>query len=110
MCEVCHGETKSEEVGVAAIPGVPCSISWCQSCLNHDAFPSWVFEYDFIFVAQGDLNNLNEWARQRVCWADGKYIGFEEYVKRISPERVKKEQESYYANFDPDDSSPATSL
>jgi hypothetical protein len=95
MCEVCNDEAKSEEVGVAAIPGVPCSISWCRSCLEHEAFPSWVFDHDFIYVAEGNLEGLNDWAKQRVTWADGKYIGFLEYIKRITPEQIQTELLKY---------------
>ena len=95
MCEVCNGESGGVEVGVASIPGAPMSISWCSECLNHDAFPSFVFDHDYIFVARGDLTALNEWARQRVTWSDGKYIGFEEYIKRITPEQIQKENEEY---------------
>jgi hypothetical protein len=95
MCEVCNGESGGTEVGVAAISGVPCSISWCDNCLKNDAFPSWVFDHDFVFVAHGDTNNLNEWARQRVTWSDGKYIGFMEYVKRITPEEVSRQKKEY---------------
>ena len=95
MCDVCNNESGGKEVGVACIPGVPCSISWCDNCLRNDVFPSWVFDHDFIFVAEGKLENLNEWGRNRVTWADGKYIGFEEYVKRISPEQVEKELKEY---------------
>jgi hypothetical protein len=91
MCEVCHGESGGEEVGVACIPGVPMSISWCSECLKHEAFPSFVFDYDFIFVGEGDLNHLNDYAKNRVTWFDGKYVGFLDYVKRITPEQVKQE-------------------
>jgi hypothetical protein len=94
-CEVCKGESGGEFVGVAAIPGVPMSIGWCRSCLQHEAFPAFVFEHDFIFIAEGDLANLNEWGRSRVTWADGRYMGIEEYVKRITPEQVKKELAEY---------------
>ena len=95
MCECCNNESGGTEVGVAAIPGVPCSISWCNECLKHNAFPNWVFEHDFIFVANGDSNNLNEWGRNRVTWADGRYMSFLEYVKRITPEQVKQELDAY---------------
>jgi hypothetical protein len=63
--------------------------------LDNDATPSWVFEHDFIHVAGGKLENLNEWARSRVTWADGKYIPFDEYVKRITPEQIAKEIEEF---------------
>jgi hypothetical protein len=91
MCDCCHGESGGREVGVAAIPGVPMSIQWCSECLKHDAFPAFVFDHDFIFVALGSLENLNDWAKERVCWFQGKYIGFLDYVKHITPEQVEKE-------------------
>lgn len=91
MCEVCNNESGGRDVGVAAVPGVPMSISWCDKCLEALAFPAFVFDHDFIFVAEGDLANLDGWAKNRVTWADGKYMGFLEYVKRITPEQVQKE-------------------
>jgi hypothetical protein len=100
MCDCCHDESGGTDVGVASIPGVPMSISWCDSCLKHEAFPSFVFDHDWIFVAEGHPEALNEWALQRVCWADGRYMPFLEYVKRITPEQIKKELDEYNSHFD----------
>jgi hypothetical protein len=94
-CDVCNGESGGTFVGVAAVPGAPCSIAWCSECIKRDSAPVWIFEHDFIYVANGDLEALNEWARSRVTWVDGKYVGFEEFVKRITPEEVKKGWEDY---------------
>lgn len=87
-CGVCGCESGGTFVGVASIPGVPMSIAWCSECLKRDCAPAEVFEHDFIFVAGGNLDALNEWARSRETWADGRYILFDEYVKRITPEQV----------------------
>lgn len=94
-CDVCHGESGGEYVGVASIPGVAMSIAWCSECLKRDAAPVFVFEHDFVFVAEGKLENLNLWARSRVTWVEGKYIGFDEYVKRITPEEVQRQLKEY---------------
>ena len=87
-CEICNGESGSPFVGVASIPGVPMSIAWCAACLQHDCAPTFVFEHDFIFVAEGDLDKLHEWALDRMTWSEGRYMGFREYVQRFTPEIV----------------------
>lgn len=94
-CDVCHGESGGTFVGVASVPGAPVSIAWCSECLQRDSAPSWVFDHDFVYVAGGDVENLVDWARSRVTWADGGYIGFDEYVKRITPEDVAKQLAEY---------------
>lgn len=71
------------------------SIMWCDECLKRDCAPTFVFEHDFIYVANGDLAQLNEWARSRETWADGRYMGFDEYVQRITPEQVQREWSDY---------------
>ena len=75
-------------MGVASIPGAPMSIAWCDKCLALDTVPSFIFDHDFIFVAGGDVTRLVDWARQRSTWIDGKYIKFDEYVKRITSAEV----------------------
>jgi len=96
-CDVCNGESGGSFVGVASVPGAPVSIAWCSECLKRDTAPSWVFDHDFIYVAGGNLENLVEWARCRETWADGRYISFDEYVQRITPEQVAKGLADYEA-------------
>ena len=55
--------------------------------------PTFVFDHDFIFVADGDVERLHPWARQRWTWADGRYMQFDEYVKRITPEMIRRAYE-----------------
>jgi hypothetical protein len=88
ICEVCGGQSGGRHIGVACIPGAPMSIAWCDECLHRDTAPAFIFEFDFIHVAGGNLANLAEWARDRETWADGRYISFDEFVKRITPEMV----------------------
>lgn len=85
-CEVCNGESGGRYVGVACIPGVPMSIAWCSECLARDCAPAWVFDHDFVHVAGGDMDVLDDWVRSRRTWANGRYVTFDEYVKRIQPE------------------------
>lgn len=92
ICEVCGGQSGGRHLGVAAIPGVPMSIAWCDECLHRNTAPAFIFEYDFIHVAGGNLDHLAEWARNRETWADGKYIAFDEFVKRITPEMILEEE------------------
>jgi hypothetical protein len=91
MCEICNNESGGIDVGVASIPGVPCSIEWCSECLKQNAAPVWVFEHDFIFVAEGNLENLAPWARERVTWCDGKYVPF----SRKGIRRIKQVRKIY---------------
>lgn len=90
-CGVCHGESGGNFIGVASVPGVPMSIAWCSECLKRDCAPEEVFSHDFIYVARGDVTVLNEWARSRETWVDGRYVTFDEYVRRISLEEVAAE-------------------
>jgi hypothetical protein len=94
-CDVCNNESGGAFVGVAAVPGAPMSIAWCSECLSRNSAPAFIFEYDFVYVANGDVDALNDWARSRVTWADGRYIPFEEYVKRLTPEWVKEQMDEY---------------
>jgi len=94
-CDVCQGESGGAFVGVASVPGAPVSIAWCRACLARDAAPSWVFDHDYIFVAQGNLAALHDWARQRVTWDDGRYVGFDEYCKRWTPARIAEAWADY---------------
>lgn len=94
-CEICKNESGGTDVGVASIPGVPMSIMWCSECLKRDCAPTFVFEHDYIFVANGDLGALNEWSKQRETWADGRYMTFTEYVQRITPEEVFQQQQEF---------------
>lgn len=97
ICEVCHGESGGTFVGVASIPGAPMSIAWCTECLARESAPAFVFDHDFVFVAGGDVTQLVDWARARVTWVDGRYVHFDEYVSRISPEDVARMQAEYEA-------------
>lgn len=94
-CEICNNESGGTDVGVASIPGAPVSIMWCGECLKRDCAPTFVFEHDFIFVAGGNLDVLNDWAKQRETWANGRYISFVEYVQRITPEEVRRQLDEY---------------
>jgi hypothetical protein len=105
-CEVCMGESGGKFVGVASIPGVPMSIAWCDSCLKHDCAPSFVFDHDFLFVANGNLDALHPWALERETWVDGKYVTFADYVKKFTPADVEKAHAEYEAacrRLPPDD-------
>jgi hypothetical protein len=94
-CDICNNDSGGTFAGVAAVPGAPVSIAWCSECLARDTAPTWVFEHDFIFVAGGDATRLNDWARQRVTWADGRYMPFDEYVTRITPEMIATQQREF---------------
>ena len=102
MCDVCKNESGGKDVGVASIPGVPMSIMWCDECLKRDSAPSFIFEHDYILLAEGDLDELNDWAKSRETWADGRYMTFMEYIERITPEQIQKELAAYYAAVNKD--------
>jgi hypothetical protein len=90
LCDICRNESGGTFVGVASVPGAPVSIAWCSECLKRNTAPAFVFDHDFLYVADGNVENLVEWARTRETWADGRYISFDEYVKRFTPEDVAK--------------------
>jgi hypothetical protein len=94
-CDACKNESGGRDVGVASVPGVPMSITWCDECLKRDCAPSFVFEHDFIFVAGGNLSVLNDWSKQRETWADGRYMSFTEYVQRITLDQVARQLKEY---------------
>lgn len=94
-CEVCNNKSGGTDVGVAAIPGVPCSIMWCSECIKRDCAPSFVFDHDYVFVADGNLDALNDWSKSRVTWADGRYMTFTEYVQRISAADIARQQKDF---------------
>lgn len=95
ICEVCNGESGGTFVGVASITGMPMSIAWCSECLKRDSAPAFVFDYEFIFEAEGNIELLNSWVRARETWVDGHYITFDDYVTRITPDQVRKTLDDY---------------
>jgi hypothetical protein len=57
--------------------------------------PPFVFDHDFVFVAEGNLDALAEWALERSTWIEGRYMPFREYIKRWTPEKVAEELANY---------------
>jgi hypothetical protein len=102
-CDVCKGKSGGTYAGVASVPGAPVSIAWCNLCIGRDAIPDWIADHDFIFVAQGDLARLSEWARARTVWADDRYMSFEDYVKRITPQMVEEQWQQWERAISPDE-------
>ena len=95
-CDVCDGASGGAFVGVGSIPGAPVSIAWCDRCIAQEAVPSWIFDHDIVFVADGDLTRLAEWARQRVTWVEGAYVSMADYAVRYwTPEKIAAEQARY---------------
>ena len=94
-CETCGGQSGGTHVGVASVPGNAYSATWCTECLQRNTAPAWIFDHDFVFVAGGDLAALADWARARETWADGRYVPFDEYVQRITPERIAQEMKEF---------------
>lgn len=77
VCDVCGGLSGGEHVGVAAIPGVPMSISWCRECLNHSATPEWNVRTEFAFVG----GEFASWFLEQELWAysEGRYRSVREW-------------------------------
>lgn len=50
---------KNPTVGVAAIPGLPMSIGWCQECLNAGVQPSWAIAMQVEMM--GGIEEAAEW-------------------------------------------------
>lgn len=78
VCDVCGGLSGGEHVGVAAIPGVPMSISWCRECLNHSATPEWNVRTEFAFVG----GEFASWFLEQELWAysEGRYRSVREWI------------------------------
>lgn len=55
ICECCA--KKKPLVGVAGIPGLPMSITWCGDCLNAQVIPYWACIH-FLAMTNGDLTGL----------------------------------------------------
>lgn len=74
QCQCCENEPS---VGVAAIPGVPMSITWGEECLKRHATPLWVAD-----ITVGDCCNpqapswsdLAEWFREQLVYLNGQYV------------------------------------
>lgn len=98
ICDCCNNESCTKSIGVASIPGVPMSILWGDKCINFPdgiVIPDFACEYFFIHVANGNLDNLIDEIKEYYTWTDKQYMKFTEFVKRITPEQVKKEIEEY---------------
>lgn len=94
-CDVCEGQSGGKYAGVACIPGHPCSIAWCVSCLTQNAFPQFIFDYEFIVMSKCKRNVLADWAQKRVTWFQNKYISYNDYTTEMSKERIKELKEYY---------------
>lgn len=55
-CDTCE---ERESIGVAAIPGMPMSVAWCQECLQSGAIPWWAAVGNTAII--GGLVNAAEW-------------------------------------------------
>jgi len=93
-CDICNGESKdSKFVGVAAVPGAPVSVAWCQNCLQVGAVPMFVVE-TWLFTEFDPAYNLPDppipmpeerpqfplapWAGEMKIWRNGRYISVED--------------------------------
>lgn len=60
-CDVCQ---QHEPVGVAAVPGVPMSVAYCEGCLRANAHPYSIVVINTALV--GGYDEAADWWRQMV--------------------------------------------
>jgi len=86
-CDVCN---KNDEIGVACIPGIPCSAAYCQECLDANAHPWWAIVANT--ACCDGLENCADWWKKMVydtCKHLDKTI--EEFNKEVTKEMKKIE-------------------
>jgi hypothetical protein len=94
-CDICMGNSGGKFVGVFALTSGPMSVAYCDKCASQGAEPSFAFDYLYIHVANGKIENLRSEVLEMVTWVDGAYIKFRDYIKRITPEQIEKELRDY---------------
>jgi hypothetical protein len=61
-CDVCG---VNPQIGVAAIPGVPMSVAYCEECLRANAHPYGIMVINTAMIS-GGLEEAAEWWREMV--------------------------------------------
>jgi len=61
ICDCCE---KNEAIGVACVPGVPCSMAYCGECLEANSHPMNVLIANTVCI--GGLGHANEYWRSMV--------------------------------------------
>lgn len=87
LCEVCD---QNESIGIAAMPGVPCSVAYCRECLDANAHPWGLLIANTACV--GGLKNVTPWWKEMVeatCKKLGKTI--EEFTTAVKQARKGRE-------------------
>src|ERR1043166_5624887 len=102
MCDICNNESGGKDVGVAAVPGAPVSLMWCDSCLEHNATARFVVETWLFSEFDGERKMpehpseykfgnqpLAEWAASQTLWmgTDRGYVT----VRELYPELWRDE-------------------
>jgi hypothetical protein len=82
MCDVCFNESGGLDVGVAAVPGAPMSIMWCNKCLRRDAVVVPDIVADYFLESAGGIDGLNQDSQTWLTWSEGKYMTIREYAAR----------------------------
>lgn len=76
VCDVCE-RPDEKVVGVAAVPGVPMSLAYCETCLrNHAWGPLWLAENNAEMI--GGMEHAADWFKQALVFKDGEYVTVEE--------------------------------
>lgn len=85
-CDVCGYQSGGREVGVAAVPGAPVSLMWCDNCLREQAIPRFVVEV-WLFQefwegtpmpCEPPEQTLASWALEQKVWMDDGYMTIRE--------------------------------
>lgn len=93
-CEVCH---KNESIGVACVPGVPYSASYCKECLQANAHPIFILLANTSCI--GKLDECADWWQQMVkdtC----KHLNYSIEIFNQQVEEQIKETESMLDHYE----------
>lgn len=86
-CDVCH---RDGVAGVAASPFVPMSFAYCEECLDKWADPTFVVEYIFFDVAEGNEAKLQpDFLDTQRTYSEDRYMTWREWLD-LNSERILK--------------------
>lgn len=73
-CDICGGSENILGCGASSIG--PASFMMCQTCIEHNAEPSFAFAY----VAEEVGEDVADFVNDLTTYIDGKYISYSEYL------------------------------
>lgn len=102
-CETCQ---KNNAIGVAAVPGIPYSAAYCDTCLHANAHPWWVLIANQCAIDL-PLGLTAQWWQQMVhdtCEHLGRTL--EEFKAEVLEASIDEDEAMYWRNEDDERQSP----